>query len=62
MQKGYCFARRFNLLIVSSSGGDSKGVSVSFLACGWRTILAVGKAVSGELMELAVAVTVFGFI
>jgi len=32
------------------------------LACGWRTILAVGKAVREELTEFTFAVSAFGFI
>lgn len=62
MQKGCCFAREFKRWIVSSSGGVSIRSPLAFLACGWRTILAVGNAVREELTEFTVAVSVFGFI
>ena len=62
MQNGNCEASLFRRLRVSSSGGVSIGVaSNSLLERGILTILAVGKAVSGELTE-GVAAAILGFI
>jgi hypothetical protein len=62
MQNGNCLARTLRRFKVSSSGGVSVFL-MTLAARGCWTILAVGSAVSGELMGMeAVAATTFGFI
>jgi hypothetical protein len=60
MQKGYCLAMAFRRKMVSSSGWFWKSSSFGFFERGCLTILAVGKAVRGELTE--VEETGMGFI
>ena len=67
IQKGNCFARKFRRFNVSSSGGVSdlswESSLRSLFARGCLTILAVGKAVSGELTgEGTITWTTLGFI
>jgi hypothetical protein len=61
LQNGYCLARTFRRLSVSSSGGG-KVPSGSIFERGCLTILAVGSAVSGELAGEVVTETTLGFI
>lgn len=64
MQKGYCLAMALRRRTTSSSGGGSTGAnsSFTFFDRGCLTILAVGKAVSGELTEGAITWMTLGFI
>jgi hypothetical protein len=64
MQNGYCFAIALSRLRVSSSGGSTvKSSSCILFDWGCRTILAVGKAVSGEeALVVFLAGTILGFI
>ncbi len=63
MQNGYCLATAFRRCRVSSDGGSSGlSSSLSFLALGCLTILAVGKAVSGEGVGVIVAEMTLDFI
>jgi hypothetical protein len=62
LQNGYCLARTFRRLSVSSSGGGIGEPSCSIFERGCLTILAVGSAVSDELAGGVVTETTLGFI
>lgn len=62
LQNGYCLARTFRRVSVSSSGGGKSVSSGSIFERGCLTILAVGNAVSCGLMVGVVTETTLGFI